>query len=133
MSRENVEALQRAYAAFNRGDIDAGLAVLHPDIEWKGPPEAPTGSVWQGHDEVRQFARIGLEPWESRTWTPEEFVEVGEDALLVFVRSRARGAGSGIEIEADTAHVATFRDGKVIRLEMYGDRAEALAAVGLRE
>jgi ketosteroid isomerase-like protein len=60
-----------------------------------------------------------------------EFLEGGDDVLVVFVRSRVRGAGSGIEIEAKTAYVATFRDDKVIRGEMYGDRAEARKAVGL--
>jgi ketosteroid isomerase-like protein len=31
------------------------------------------------------------------------------------------------------AHVWTFRDGLIARMEMYADRSEALEAAGLRE
>jgi ABC-type taurine transport system substrate-binding protein len=33
MSEENVEAFKRGVAAWNRGDIDAALVVLDPDVE----------------------------------------------------------------------------------------------------
>ncbi len=33
MSQENVEIMRRAYAAFNRGDIDDLLALMDEDVE----------------------------------------------------------------------------------------------------
>jgi ketosteroid isomerase-like protein len=36
-------------------------------------------------------------------------------------------------MEIETAMIATLRDGKLIRIDNYEDRAEALEAVGLRE
>ena len=35
VSRANVEAAQRIYAARRRGDVDGLLAELHPDVEWR--------------------------------------------------------------------------------------------------
>ena len=36
MSRENVEWARRAYAAFNRGDVAAGVEDFAPEFEWVG-------------------------------------------------------------------------------------------------
>jgi Tfp pilus assembly protein PilF len=36
-----ITALRAAYAAFNRGDIDAALQPLDAAIEWSEPPEFP--------------------------------------------------------------------------------------------
>ena len=40
MSQENVEAIRRRYEAFDRGDIDGVLELLHPDVDWH-PAIAP--------------------------------------------------------------------------------------------
>ena len=45
----------------------------------------------------------------------------------------ARASGSRIEISQDLTHVWTLRDRKVIRLDTYSTKAEALEAVGLSE
>jgi hypothetical protein len=46
---------------------------------------------------------------------------------------KARGAASGVAVERQDALVQTFRDGKVVRLDYYNNRADALKAVGLEE
>ena len=42
-------------------------------------------------------------------------------------------ASSGAEVEGRHFEVYTLRDGKVLRVDEYTDRAEALEAAGLRE
>jgi ketosteroid isomerase-like protein len=37
MSRENVEAIQTAYEAWNRGDFEEVFAILDPEIKWQLP------------------------------------------------------------------------------------------------
>src|SRR5829696_900303 len=44
--------LRRTYDAFNARDIDAALAVMHPDVDW---PNAWEGGRVNGHDEVRDY------------------------------------------------------------------------------
>jgi hypothetical protein len=58
----------------------------------------------------------------------EELIGSG-DRILALVRWRGRGKGSGIEVEAGGAHLWRFRDGLVIRLEVYRDRDEARTAL----
>jgi ketosteroid isomerase-like protein len=36
MSQQNVEPVRRGYESFARGDIEAALAMLHPDIQIEG-------------------------------------------------------------------------------------------------
>ena len=54
MSQENVEAFKRATDAINRGDVEASLKDLDPDVEFhafmeellggEGPRDEPTGA-----------------------------------------------------------------------------------------
>jgi ketosteroid isomerase-like protein len=44
-----------------------------------------------------------------------------------------RGKGSGVEVEARYALLYDVHGGKITRLAMYADQAQALEAAGLRE
>jgi ketosteroid isomerase-like protein len=45
----------------------------------------------------------------------------------------AKGRGSGVELTHPDAVVASFRNGKAVKLGYYSDQAAALEAVGLAE
>jgi len=49
------------------------------------------------------------------------------------IRHVGRGKLSGAEVEQRFAQLWTVRDGKIVRMEMYPDREDALEAVGLPE
>lgn len=34
MASENLQRMREAFSAFNRGDYEAVVAVMHPDVEW---------------------------------------------------------------------------------------------------
>jgi hypothetical protein len=71
----------------------------------------------------------GLEAWDGwGTMEPQEFSEHG-DRVLVALRWRVRGQESGVEVEANQWHLITLRDGHVTRMEFYGSRDEAVAAL----
>jgi ketosteroid isomerase-like protein len=53
--------------------------------------------------------------------------------VLVLIRVVAEGGSSGIATERETAHLWTVRDGRLKSIQIYRDRAEGLAAVGLGE
>jgi len=57
---------------------------------------------------------------------------VGEQ-VVVTVTDSARGKRSGAPLGRVTAHVWTFRDGSVARIQIFDSRAAALKAVGLEE
>ena len=50
-----ITALRGAYAAFNRGDIDAAVVPLDEHIEWNEPTEFPGGGTYHGREGARRY------------------------------------------------------------------------------
>ena len=134
MSQENVEVVRRVFEAFSRDGLDAAFEHLHPDFEYDlSAAIGPYAGIYSGREAVRGMFEDFFAAWEYMHVEPEELVEVGEDRVLTLLQARARGKGSGIEIEARSTAIWTVRDGQVVRGAVYNDRAEALKATGLSE
>jgi uncharacterized protein len=128
MSQENVEAVQRAYEAFLRGDVDEAFATLDPDIVFKPTHEAPV----QGRDAVRASLERWQAPWEGHEMILEETIDAG-GYVIQPILFRGRGRGSGIEIESRFFQVFTVQDGRAVRWEEFTKQSEAFEAAGLSE
>ena len=144
MSQENVEIVRRLYdgipnlreaVAQGRDPFAKGSPWIDEGIEWRGPREFPDlAEPHHGHEGVRSYFEKLFEAIEDYTMSPEEFIDVGDDRVLVFSREGGRGRGSGAEIQTHpTAHLWTIRDGKAIRMRSYWERSDALEAAGLSE
>jgi ketosteroid isomerase-like protein len=133
MSLENIEVMRRVFEAHERRDWDAVYALYAPDIVWED-----VDSLWgdwgtaRGVDGVRAAWRRWLGVLERPTFTAEEFRDAGDD-VLVGVRMHGRGRESGIEVEQVVTMLWTVRSGRAERVRVYRDRADALAALDLRE
>ena len=131
MASRNVEAADRIYAARLRGDIDALLAELDPEFEWRPHLAALGGGVVRGHDGVREYLAALGEDWEDFRQEVEQMFDAG-DRVVVFLHTHGRGRASGVELHPHPAHVLRFQDGKCVENVTYLDRDEALRAAGLR-
>jgi ketosteroid isomerase-like protein len=61
----------------------------------------------------------------------DEFIECGEH---VVVPNRTCFWGrEGVEVEAQSTYVVTFRNGRIVEWRLFQTRVEALKAVGLEE
>jgi ketosteroid isomerase-like protein len=132
MSRENVEQLRSAFEAYNRDDLDAAVAIIHPDCEY-----VPTGALPGGRDVVRGpegYKRFGA--WLRDTFDDAhldaELTDAG-DQVVARLTLRGRGKQSGAEASWEFWQVWTFRDGKAVHGRGFMNREEALEAAGLRE
>lgn len=134
MSRENVEIVRRIVEDAVQGRWEESARQLGRDTEWHGTVGGLTeGSVWRGPEQIRKvFEQEDAEAWEERRLEAEEFIDAG-DCVVVLLHEFRRGKGSGVEMEADTAVVYEVRHGRVVRIQGYMNRAEALEAAGLRE
>jgi ketosteroid isomerase-like protein len=54
-----ISALRAAYAAFNRGDLDAAVELLNAQIEWSEPSEFPGGGTYHGRLQSNIFSNHG--------------------------------------------------------------------------
>jgi ketosteroid isomerase-like protein len=86
----------------------------------------------RGHDAVRANLAHWEGEWDDYEVIPEEFLDLG-DRVVVTVRLRGRGHGSGVEIDARFYEIYTLREGKIIRMDEFTDRADALEAAGPAE
>ena len=128
MSQENVEIVRQGFEAYVRGDLSAALANHDPDVVFNPAEEPPIA----GRDAVRAYIERWEEPWDEYVAEAEEFVDA-EDRVVVTFHVRARGKASGAEVDARSYQVHTLREGKLVRMDEYMTRTEALEAVGLSE
>jgi ketosteroid isomerase-like protein len=134
VSRENVEIVRRVCQAFAEGDLDTVYDLVAPDVEWdfSHADTWPEEQIYRGYDSIAEFFDKWVDGWEDYRFEVEDIIDAGDKAVAI-VRDEGRGKSSGIRLERRHAEVWTFREGKVVRIEPFDDRAEALEAVGLRE
>ena len=135
MSQENVEILRGILSEMARGNFWALGPFLDPEVEWIWAPEFQGivgEKVFRGPEGVEAATREFFEPWERYTLEAEEFIDAG-DSVIVVSHGRGRSKRGGPDVEHGTAAVWTLRDGKVVRMIGYDDRADALEAAGLSE
>jgi ketosteroid isomerase-like protein len=120
MREADVEALERGYAALNRGDLSVVVDLLDPDIEWHEPGWSPEAGTHRGRDTFERFFRGWLESFEGFRVEPERVVQRG-DRLIAVVRQTGTGRSSGVQVETRLAHVWTVANGKAVRWEAVPD------------
>jgi hypothetical protein len=117
---ELIQRLQSSYDAFNRGDFDAATKWVHPDVVFI--------TLSPGRTEIRgaEAFKAWMEPdaFESQMSEPE-VVEIAGNKALIHQHTRARGAGSGIEMEIGSWTVWTIDEqGLVRRMENFLEHEE---------
>jgi ketosteroid isomerase-like protein len=134
MSQENVEIVRSAQEAFLAGDIEAALDILDPQIEWHATVGGiDEGRISRGRDEVVQAFADYFEVWERIEMSAERYIDAGPEDVVVFHREVAKGRGSGVVVESESATIQTVSSGKIVRVRSYLDRQQALVEAGLSE
>jgi ketosteroid isomerase-like protein len=130
MSRENVEALRAAFERYALGDFSP-IGALGDDFELVVSSEAPDAGTYRG-EEARRWLRAWVTSFEEMTIEATEILDSGDKVLLGMIQ-RGRPPGSGASVEGRWWQVSTFREGEIVRAEMFRERAHALEAAGLSE
>jgi ketosteroid isomerase-like protein len=87
---------------------------MDPEIEYVNPAAAVEPGTRRGRTELSRAVEKVFEGWETWQTEPEQFESVG-DQVAVVLSYRARGRGSGVEVEGRESALWTVRDGKVSR------------------
>jgi ketosteroid isomerase-like protein len=126
ISQENLETVMiDFFGALRRGDFEAAAELLDPDVRWQGLRE---DWVCHGREEVIDRFRWGRE--QRREIDVLEFTRGGDQVVL-----GARGPNIGLEEEplGQIFNVFVLRDGRIVRIDDYRGRSEALEAAGVDE
>jgi ketosteroid isomerase-like protein len=119
----NAEVVRRAFELWSEG-TEASDEVLrefaHPDIELDLTANVFNPARYEGYEGFRAFNRQVAEVWTSFRMDPVEVLEAG-DEIVVIVRARGLGRGSGVEVDAMAAAVCRLRDGLIVSLRIEPD------------
>ena len=108
------DLLRRAYAAFNAQDIDAALALMHPDVDW---PNGMEGGRVHGHEAVRAYWERQFAAVDSQA-DPEGFEELPDGRISVAVHIHGRNREGDVAWDDRVRHVYELRDGLISRMDI---------------
>ena len=114
MNAEDVRLLVRAYDAFNSRDIDAAVALMHPDVDW---PNAFEGGRVHGHLGVRKYWSRQFSQVEAHV-APERFTATGDGRVAVEVHQVVHDLDGNLLTDRRVRHVYTIRDGLLERMDV---------------
>jgi ketosteroid isomerase-like protein len=134
VDRERELQIRASYEHWNRGDLEAILAEMHPEIEFRTSGIVPgLPSVIRGKPGIEELFRT----WYSEVWDGplqmeiDRILEIDEERHLILITFTGRGSGSGVEVTLKYAHLVTERDGLTYRIEGFADWDTALRKTGL--
>ena len=130
MSEENLEVVRRFAECWERSDWDGMAELAHPEVEQHATVGGvEEGRVRRGVSEIREDYEGAEETWEEHRVEVEELIDAG-DSVVILQHEHMRGKTSGIELDVHLAVVVDLRDGQIVRVQGYMDRAAALEAAG---
>jgi ketosteroid isomerase-like protein len=131
-ARDQIDAIRRLYEAFEPAfsgrDVEGFVEQLASDVEWTTILAALEGTgAYRGHAGARRLLEDLRHDWEIFEPIVEDIRDLGDDHFLVMGRWRARGRGSGVELQTQLASwLVQRRDGKTVRIQAFTRRQDAL-------
>jgi ketosteroid isomerase-like protein len=124
---QNLEVVQALGDAYFRGDEQAMLEFVDPEVVVTQFPDQPDTRPYHGHQGWLRAMTEWVEAWVDYEIEGRDVRSVG-DKVLASLHQRGRGKASGVEIEGDVYFVYTLRAGKVVRWQMFQTEREAAEA-----
>jgi uncharacterized protein len=126
MSRENVEVVRAVFEAYSSSA--SPQQHLASEVVWNPADESPQAGI----DAALAYMERWETEWQDLKTIPEEFIDGGE-SVFTTTHFSGRGRGSGIEVDVRLYEVWALRDGKIVRMDEFINRADALEAAGLSD
>ena len=129
MTTMNEELARRGYEALMRAEFEVLEELMAPDLTWHWWERGP----WDCQNREEALAVIKERLGQNAIGDLREVTDLGEGRVLVVTRlgpdSEIRPQDLGLpEGHDETASVVTIRNGKVIAMQDYRSRAEAIDA-----
>jgi len=128
MSAENVARVQAALEEFVTTGEPPWQA-LHPEVVVHDHDIMDAGE-YRGHEGFARWIGDWSAAWSEDAIEPEDFLDAGE-SVLVFIRQRTTGQGSGVALEREDAMLFGLRDGQITSVDYFNNREQGLRAAGL--
>jgi ketosteroid isomerase-like protein len=126
-------AVDRAFEAVSRRDIDAAVLGMAPDCELNNIGE-PVGFAkrFRGHEGIKEFFQLWLAEWGAIEYALEDLVDLG-DRLVYRYKATGRGGTSGVPVTLTQGAVVYLENGRTTRYDLYWDWADLAEKLPLDE
>jgi len=124
VSRSSLAAFSALWRAYGEGRLERSLDLVDPECELTLPDGR---STFRGHDGVRTWLEAARRDWKTVTITYDHVHEDHPGCVVGVGQLTASSADGATQLERPIACVAEFRDGRLVRGRVFGDRVDALA------
>ncbi|MEP7242721.1 MAG: nuclear transport factor 2 family protein [Gammaproteobacteria bacterium] len=125
----DLKVIETLYAAFEKGDVEAIVALMDDSVEWvaPGPAIIPFAGTFKGKEGIRRFFTMAVERLEVRDQKVTGFLSKrGLVAALGFEDMLVKSTGK--TYRSNWVHLYTLRHGKIVKFEEFVDTAAQAAA-----
>lgn len=114
MTSQFEDLIVKAYAAFNRRDIDEALSEMQPDVQWSNGWE---GGYIYGHNAIKEY---WTRQWKelNPTVEPVGFNERQNGSLEVKVHQKVKDIQGNLVFDGIVNHVYTFENGLIRTMDI---------------
>ena len=129
MSQENVQVVLDQYAATNERDFERVMSYYADDVELVAREPWLKAGVYRGREAVGNFFGDWLSTFDrDARFDVTEARELADGTVLIVADHHARGRASGVDVRVTVVWVYRLRGGKIIRVDGFASREEALEA-----
>jgi ketosteroid isomerase-like protein len=129
VAESNVELIRQGFEDLAASGYEAMLPLIAPDFELTTPPGlAAEPDTYRGPEGMTRYFESFYEAMDEVRFQPHEFREIGDWVVVPFTLT-ARGSSTGLEAQQSAVMSWKLRDGLAVRLEVFAELEEALAAV----
>jgi ketosteroid isomerase-like protein len=135
VSQENVEVVRQTFVAAGSGDPAlAGDASFDPAAEWdmSGVTGWAEKQVYRG-PEIFPFLEGWASSWRGWHFDVDDVRDAGGQLVFVAIHEWATGVQSEVAVDQRRYFAVDVQQGRILRVRMFSERADALKAVGLEE
>lgn len=129
---DNKAIVDGLYKSFAKGDIPNALATMDDKIVWNEAENFPyaDNNPYIGPNAVLSgvFGRIGAD-WEYWKLEDIKLHEMSDNMVLSTLRYKAKHKKTGKQIDSQTAHLFTLKNGKIVSFQQFTDTKQADLAI----
>lgn len=143
MSQDNLEIVRLLVQGFDAGaasgevgtafDLGVDAGAVDADAELIPARELAGDASYRGRDGFVEFMRIWAEDFDDWSIQLERAIDAGDDIVVAYLRQAGSGKASGVAVELVHGAVFELQDGRMTRVRLYLDPAEALEAAELSQ
>ena len=126
--RLSLQFFNREWESLSEGSM-AWAQAVDRDVVWEEnePAFAGLAKTYHGHEGLARWFQEVLEPWDLYEGEELRLEEIG-DTVVIQIRLKGRGRESGAEVDMTVCNVFTFRDGRIVRRQLWHEWDDALIA-----